>query len=718
VNTDRTRPPRTTTSAGSSPRATASLPDSSGTLPRPYPGAADATSLRARLSRIPAWAVLAGLVAVSTALRFWAGTGIAGLWIMPDEAIYGSIGENLWRHGRLSIFGGGTALYSLVYPALAGLPLVAFGTDHGYTVLKALQALVMSLTAVPVYLWGRRLMSTGWALAAAALTLAIPGLLYSGLIMTEVAFLPISVLAAWAMARALEEPSLGRQVVLVLAIAVAAATRLQAIVLVPVLLTALVLKAWFDRSPRTLRRFVPTLAGLGLVALLWAVYRLGTAGSPSALLGSYQAAGEVSYDVTDVARFVLYHLGDALLLVGVVPLCALVLLAIEAAAGRERSESARAFLAVAVATVLWLVVEVGTFASEHVRRFAERDLLALAPILFLAFALWLDRGAPRPRLRTAIVALLALATVLVLPLKEFSQAEALPDAFTIAPLFDIIEERPEFDPMPLVAFVALVLLAGFALLPRRILVVLPVAIFALLVVASVSASREVGQRSTYDDTFLLGGARDWVERTLGPDARVAYLYTGEVYWNGVYQHRFWNPNITRVYYLYPEEVPGPIPQEPVTVTQTGLLERSGGRFARERYVVAPADTKFIGTPIAELRQYGILQPGLILWRLRDDMQLSYTVAGVRPDGDIHEPVRVVAHECKGGYFRITLIGKLSRKVELIVNGKPYRTIGFDDPGESYSEDIPATPDPRFRSCTLEIRPDSLLGSTAIEFLRP
>ena len=76
---------------------------------------------------------------------------------------------------------------------------------------------------------------------------------------------------------------------------------------------------------------------------------------------------------------------------------------------------------------------------------------------------------------------------------------------------------------------------------------------------------------------------------------------------------------------------------------------------------------------------------------------------MRPDGDIHEPVRVVAHECEGGYFRITLIAKLSRKVELLVNGKPYRTIGFDDPGESYSEDIPATPDRQFRSCTLEIR---------------
>jgi Dolichyl-phosphate-mannose-protein mannosyltransferase len=662
--------------------------------------------------------VLTGLVALSTIVRFWAGTGIAGLWIMPDEAIYASIGENLWRHAELSIFGGGTALYSLVYPALAGLPLVVLGLDHGYTALKAVQALVMSLTAVPVYLWGRRLMSRGWALTAAALTLALPGLLYSGLVMTEVAFLPILVLAAWAMARALEEPVLGRQVVLVLAIAVAAATRLQAMVLVPVLVTALVVKAWFDRDRHVVRRFVPTLAGLGGLALLWAAYRLGSGGSPAALLGSYEAAGEVSYDPVDVARFVFYHLGDTLLIVGIVPACALALLVLDAVAGRERSAPARAFLAVAVSAVAWIVLEVGAFASEHVHRLAERDLLPLAPLLFLALGLWLDRGAPRPRIATWAVALLAIATIVALPMKRFSQAEALPDAFMIAPIFRIIETRPEFDPAPLVVGVALVLLAGFALLPRRALVAVPAAIFALLAFTSVIASREVAQRATYDDQFLLGGQRDWIERKLGPNADVAYLYTNELYWNGVYQLRFWNPNIRRVYYLYPEAVPGPIPQEPVTIAADGLLERAGGRFARERYVVAPADTKFIGTDVAELQQYGISQAGLILWRLKDGMQLSYTVSGVRPDGDIHEPVRVVAHRCAGGYFRVTLIAKLSRRVELRLNGKPYRTIGFNDPGQTFSEDIPATPDPRFRSCTLEIRPDSLLGSTAIEFLRP
>ncbi|MGH3102582.1 MAG: glycosyltransferase family 39 protein [Gaiellaceae bacterium] len=666
---------------------------------------------------VPAWAVLAVLVGVSALVRFWAGERIAGLWIMPDEAIYASIGQSLYRSGELSIFGGGTALYSVVYPLLIGLPLAVGDLERGYLVLKALQALVMSLTAVPVYLWGRTLMRPGWALAAAALTLALPGLLYSGLIMTEVAFLPVSVLAAWAMARALEDPTGGRQAMLVLAIAVAGATRLQAIVLVPALLTAIALKSLFDRDARTVRRFLPTFVALAVLALAWSAYRLTSGGGWSQLLGSYQVAGQTRYDPVEVARFALYHLGDTLLLVGIVPLCALALLALEAGAGRERVAAVRSYLAVAVSLVVWFVIEVGAFASVHVQRLAERDLLALAPVLFLALGLWLDRGAPRPLVATAVAAIAAFATLAVLPIQRFSQAEALPDAFTIAPLFKLIERDPTYDPELLVLIVAAVLLAGFALLPRRLLVAVPVAVFVVLAIASVTASREVAERATYDDEFLLGGDRSWVDEVKGVDGPVAFLYTGEVYWNGVYQHLVWNDRIDQVYYLFPIAVPGPLPQEPVRTLPDGLLARRGGRFAPERYVVASAATKFIGTPLAELQQYGILQPGLILWRLQGDLRLSYTVSGVRPDGDMHEPGRIVAHRCDEGFFRITLIAKASRRVRLVRNGRPYRTLRFASESETWSEDIPAVVESGFRSCTLEVRADSLLGSTVFEFVR-
>src|SRR5204863_1535840 len=111
----------------------------------------------------------------------------------------------------------------------------------GYSLLKALQAVTMSLAAVPVYLWGRGVVRPSLALVAAALTLAVPGLVYSGLILTEVAFYPLLVVAAWAMAEALVRPTLGRQTLFVAAVLAATATRLQAVALVPAFLTALAL---------------------------------------------------------------------------------------------------------------------------------------------------------------------------------------------------------------------------------------------------------------------------------------------------------------------------------------------------------------------------------------------------------------------------------------------------------------------------------------------
>src|SRR5436190_21880133 len=146
--------------------------------------------MRSRLVASPG-VVLTILVAVSTLLRFWAATKIPTPWIAPDELIYAELGRSLYAHGTLALLGHRTSFFSLVYPALAGGPLSLGNVADGYTLLKALQALVMSLAAVPVYLWGRRLVRPSLALLAAALTLAVPGLVYSGLVLTEVAFYPL-----------------------------------------------------------------------------------------------------------------------------------------------------------------------------------------------------------------------------------------------------------------------------------------------------------------------------------------------------------------------------------------------------------------------------------------------------------------------------------------------------------------------------------------------
>src|SRR5712691_31253 len=120
---------------------------------------------------------------------------MAAVWIAPDEPTYGMLGRSLWHTGTLSIAGADGPFYGIVYPAFAGLPLTALGLWHGLRALQIVQPLVMSTTGLIVYVWARRLVSPSLALVAAALTLALPAFVYSGLIMTEVAFYPVATLA-------------------------------------------------------------------------------------------------------------------------------------------------------------------------------------------------------------------------------------------------------------------------------------------------------------------------------------------------------------------------------------------------------------------------------------------------------------------------------------------------------------------------------------------
>src|SRR5919202_6451157 len=114
------------------------------------------------------WTGLATLVAVSALVRAWASTKVAGPWFIPDEVTYAELGRSFYRLGRFEILGATPGFFGLVYPLFVGLPLHVAGTEHGYPLAKVLQSGVMSLAAVPVYAWGRSLVSRGWALVAAA----------------------------------------------------------------------------------------------------------------------------------------------------------------------------------------------------------------------------------------------------------------------------------------------------------------------------------------------------------------------------------------------------------------------------------------------------------------------------------------------------------------------------------------------------------------------
>jgi hypothetical protein len=606
-------------------------------------------------------------------------------WIAADELIYGELGKNLWRGGRLEILGEPQRFYTLVTPLLAGLPLTAFGVSRGYEVLKGLQALVMSLTAIPVFVWARTLASDRWALVAAALTLAVPGLAYSGLIMTEVAFYPVLVLAAWALARALERPTAGRQAVFLGAVVLATLTRLQAAVLVPVFVTALGLKLWFDRSPHGVRPFLPALGGLGLLSVAYLAWQLRHGGPVSNVLGAYRIAGEVSYDAGDVLRFALWHLADLVLLAGFVPAVAVALLATEAGLGREQQPAVRAYVAVAVSLSLWSVAEVAVFASRYVGRLAERNLISLAPVLFVGFACWCSRGAPRPRLATAVAALAAALLLVALPVGRLVTHAAIPDAFMLIPLWRLDVRFPGANLDLLVAVAGAAAAFVVVLVPRRFLPVLAAALLVLLAGISASAGRVVSAQATIQRPTVIADDPRWIDHAAG--APVAYLYDGDEHWNAVWENLFWNDHVDEILDLLQAQVPGPVPQRSVGPRADGTLVDAGGSSPALRYVVASRALRLVGTEVARAQ---VAQ--LALWRVDQPPRLVSRLTGIRiQTGDVDAHARLTVYACTGGAAHLSLLAPGPRAVTLR-SGPMRRTVEVAA-GAHWDGEVPLRPRP-------------------------
>jgi hypothetical protein len=624
-----------------------------------------------------AWIALAGLVVVSTAIRGFLASRVPTPWILGDETIYAELGRSLWQTGHFTILGEPTRFYTLVYPAIVGGPLSLHDLQLGYTLLKWLQALVMSLAAVPVYLWGRSLVSRGWALAAAALTLAVPGLAYSGLVMTEVAFYPVFVLAAWTMARALQRATVINQLLAVGAIALAVATRLQALVLVPAYVTAVALKLVFDRErPRALLRHLPALVGLALLAAAWSTWQLASGGGRGTdALGAYRSAGEVSYGFGDAAKYVVYHLADVVLLTGVVPACAVALLLLRPRSGPP---ALRAYLAVTVSLTAWLVVEVGVFASRLVGTVAERNLFQLAPLFFLGLVVWLQQGAPRRTVALASVVCGAFLLVALVPSSLITELTRW-EAFTLVPLYKLHLWRSQANLRLFLLAAVVPLLALVAFPPVRRLWLVPAALLVVFGALSGVATESSIAGSRQTERLLLGGSdKRWLDEAA--PAPVAFLTGGEALWTAVYENRFWNHDLQRVYTLPGFGVPGPLPQTPVGPDSDGRIVDADGRQVRARYVVASNTLTLFGKKVAAPPK-----AKLVLWRVRAPLRLSTWLTGLsivstsvdrRGDlsvgGSMAGDARLVTYACSGA-FKLKLVAhERPTLVRVRRNGSPVR----------------------------------------------
>jgi len=661
--------------------------------------------------------VLGVLVLTSASVRFALSRGVAAPWIAPDEQLYGLLGRSLVNGEGLAVLGEGVAYYSVLYPLLVGLPFLGTEPATGVTGAQALQALLMSATAVPVFLWARPVTGPRWALVPALLTVLVPGLAYSGLLMSEALYYPAAVVAAWALARCLCDPTPGAQALFLGLLALALATRLQAVGFVAVLLVALGLLSAFERSLAPFRRLFPTLALLGVAGIAWIGARVAL-GGVGELLGAYAPLTEAGeYSLGGVARSVSWHAGALALVTVAIPLVALGVLGWEALRGRERDARVRALVATAVAYLTVTVVEVSAFASRFVDHVTERQLLSVAPPVFVAFAVWLRRGLPRPWPAISIVAIAVAAPTLLLPLDRVATPSAAADAPSTIPLEKLGQHMGESGLEAVYAGVAALLVALAVLIPRRAGPALAAIVALLLVGASVVASHELRDRSR--ETRLATFAeepRNWIDRSGARDATL--LLTSDRLWPSAWHELFWNESITRLVRLPEVERIGVVPQAVVDPGPDGVLRTQAGAPVEAPYVAAPGPVLVVGETVASAPPTEE-QHGLTVWRAQGPVRLSQRVVGLRPNGDLHggERADVRVYACGPGTLELTLLGKQGAPTRVVVDGAVVAERSVP-PGGVWRPSVPAPPSADGSgTCVFELRTDGLVGSTRIEFVR-
>ena len=345
-------------------------------------------------------------------------------WAMLDELQYAEAARSFLSGGHY-LFRDEPRPLRTIYPVLISPAWLAGSVQTAYMIVKVINSVLMVLGAIPLYLWSRRLVAPLWGVLVVALYLAMPGFIYTSEILTENAYVPATVLALYAIAVAIERQSLPMQALALGAIGLAAGARIQGLILLAVLFTAIGLAVLLDAAaaptPRRrgcrarLRRFWPSLCAPLL--WLWRTSRTSAAAASGcgAASGLYENIAHVHYGVRSALKWVLWHFGELSLSVGILPVSALIVL-LGLAFRREYGGAAeRAFLAVTTAAVFWIVVQAGIFASHFSLRIEERLMFNVTPALFLALVVWLARGLPRPPALTSVAVLVPVALLLVLP---------------------------------------------------------------------------------------------------------------------------------------------------------------------------------------------------------------------------------------------------------------------------------------------------------------
>jgi hypothetical protein len=592
------------------------------------------------------------------------GTGLAVLttrvvdwYVMTDELLYERLAISVAHHHSPlpeihgELIGNVNQLYPLLLAPLFHNVLVPSGLHDAHV----LNALVMSSAGVPAFLLARRVTrSVRLSYVVAALTICVPWIVLSSFLMTEVVAYPAFLWAVLLLQQATVSPRPRNDIGLLVALAIAIFARTQFAVFLVVVPVALFLhelafteaRSWVARARDAVRGLVSahrvlavTYAAIAIVAVALLI-----AGRLSSVLGTYSVTAEGNLVPSGTGRSLLEHFALLGLGLGILPFVLGIAWLVTALVG-ARIRERQAFASIAVVTIAAFLFEVTSYDLRFGQgRLHDRYLFYVGPLVLAAFVAMLQEERWRRWSLFVSGGLLALAFSYV-PVVRYDKLNV--DSPITAFNRTLLDLGGSLNgARVLLAFATLVvvglLLLGRALLRRRQLTVVLVVIAFLAIPAQtalaftrlLTVDGTSGRPITVDQSVVF----DWIDRDLGPKAKVTmvpYPFLYGNYWENVaywWNVEFWNASVQRaaVYEGAFTGTPETFPTTELTFDRkTGRANVSPSDYTAQ----AVAETRFglAGKHLDDLRGVVLIQneqPWRAQWLTFDLYRDGWTVPKV------------------------------------------------------------------------------------------
>jgi hypothetical protein len=562
------------------------------------------------------------LVAVAYA---WQASRQSTPWLFTDELEFTQLARSAADTGELARRGEPLQGQFSLYPYVTAPAWWIDDTKDAYEMVKLIGVIAMSLAFFPAYGLARMLVSRPAAVLVALATVSIPAFVYTSLIIEEPLAYFWSTLSLYLVVRSLVLRTRGAVAFAVAAALVAPLVRDELIVIPAVLAGGWAIAAWGSERLLRLRRTWSRADYVGVALLL-----LGAI----LVLNELYSGRSPDWDTSTrhykdrMIEYGLWAGGAFTIGLGVLPVVAGL-----ATLWRPRDEPDTRELS-AFRSVLWLAIvgfglysagKAAIISTTFSTRVVERNLIYLAPLLFVATAMVFEHRRVRVAalaVSAAFVAYLIVATPYNMDTRLYSDA---PGLAILAAANRAYGWTPEYAETVLLwmLLAALAIVAAVVFLRGRLSRSIAIAAALLTLGWNVTGEVNAARGSTaFADQLMahLPQPPTWIDRATGGEPT---LYLGQKIAdpNGLWLLEFWNRSIRLVRSL-DGSAPGPGP------ALTPDLLNSEGELAADpgyRYAVAETSIELVGKP---LRTEG----GWRLYEIDPPLRLASSTRGIFGDG--------------------------------------------------------------------------------------